>query len=482
MNETNFDEPAVVLLHSNDIHSRLENAARMASYIADTRRQYGAEHVLLLDIGDHMDRMRLETEGSDGDVNIALMNAAGYEAVTVGNNEGLTFTMEQLANAYALEARFPVICANMKRSGASDLPEWMQPSIIVDKGGLKIGLIGATAAFSEFYTLLDWEVTEPLAAIRTEVERLRSQVDVIVIMSHLGILLDRKMAESIPGIDLILGGHTHHLLEEPEIIGQTYVCAAGKFGEYIGRVEIAVDPASGRPRYRVACVPVAAWELEQSAAEIIEQYHTLASERLSHVVAYLEQPLESRTSHESPLANLLAAGLRSWTDAQIGIVNAGQLLGSLAVGEVTAGQLHALCPSPINPCRMQLSGSAIRQALEESLLTEFKEKPIRGFGFRGLVLGTLAVDGLEIDFDPDAPPYEKITAIHVDGAELDLERNYIVGTIDMFTFGVGYLSIKSGTDIQYYLPEFIRGVLAEQLKDEALIADSGRSRWHSVRD
>ena len=97
MNESSLDAPEVVLLHSNDIHSRLEPAAKMAAYIAETRRMYGSDHVLTVDIGDHMDRMRVETEGSDGLVNIALLNAAGYEVVTIGNNEGLTFTPEHLA-------------------------------------------------------------------------------------------------------------------------------------------------------------------------------------------------------------------------------------------------------------------------------------------------------------------------------------------------------------------------------------------------
>ena len=63
----------------------------MASYIAEARGQYGEDRVLAVDIGDHLDRMRQETEGTCGSVNIALLNAAGYEAGVPGNNEGLTF-------------------------------------------------------------------------------------------------------------------------------------------------------------------------------------------------------------------------------------------------------------------------------------------------------------------------------------------------------------------------------------------------------
>ncbi|WP_236339715.1 5'-nucleotidase C-terminal domain-containing protein, partial [Paenibacillus plantiphilus] len=186
----------------------------------------------------------------------------------------------------------------------------------------------------------------------------------------------------------------------------------------------------------------------------------------------------ARAERESPLGNLLAAGLRRWTDAEIGIVNAGQLLGGLAAGDVTEGDIHALCPSPINPCRMKLSGTALRSALEEALLGEFIDKEIRGFGFRGSVLGTLAVDGLEIHWNPNGAPYDKIVSITVNGEPFDDNRRYTIGTIDMFTFGVGYETIKGGTDVHFFLPEFIRDVLAAELVDAEALSRCNARNWH----
>jgi 2',3'-cyclic-nucleotide 2'-phosphodiesterase (5'-nucleotidase family) len=480
MKDTSIYAPEVVLLHSNDIHSRLELAAKMASYIAETRRTFGSDHVLALDIGDHMDRMRIETEASDGLANIALINAAGYEAVTLGNNEGLTFTTEQLDEAFGRHATFRTVCANMRYKASGEKPDWLMPHTIIRKGSLNIGIIGVTAAFTDFYELLGWDVGEPLQAVAEQAAIIRNKVDVLVVMSHLGLILDRRMAETVPGIDLILGGHTHHLLEEPELIGQTCICAAGKFGDYIGRVEIGIDPLSSRPIFRAVCIPMAAHEEHPDAAAIIGGYQEAGVRRLSRVVTRLSAPLPARAERESPLGNLLAAGLRRWTDAEIGIVNAGQLLGGLAAGDVTAGDLHALCPSPINPCRMKLSGAAVRFALEQSLLVEYIDKPIRGFGFRGSVLGTLAVDGLEIRWNPDGPPHAKILTITVNGEPFDNDRQYSVGTIDMFTFGVGYETIKNGTDIRFFLPEFIRDVLAAELQDPAALVDCRRSRWNMI--
>jgi len=466
----------VLLLHSNDLHSRLEQYAKISAHIAEARKRYGEDHVLVLDVGDHMDRMRKETEGTGGRVNIELLNEAAVDAVTLGNNEGLSWTMETLDALYGGHARFPVACANMVRLSDGARPPWMKPRVLVRKGGITFGITGATAAFHEFYRELGWRMLDPVEAVAEQVRVLRSAADVVVVLSHLGLPLDRRLAEEIEGIDLILGGHTHHLLEEPLVIGNTFILATGKFGDHLGRVEIG-RRADGGFDIRASVVPMADAAERPEAAGVIARGLAEAERALSRVEAVLAEPLEAFDDRESPLPNLLAAALRRHTGAEIGLVNAGQLLGGLKAGGVTTGRLHAICPSPINPCRMTLAGRHIRQALEEALLGEWIERPIRGFGFRGERLGTLAVDGLSIIFDPDGPPFGKLREVTAGGEPLRDDRTYTVGTIDMFTFGVGYESLKLGTDIRLYLPEFIRDLLASALADADIVTDAHRSRW-----
>ncbi|MGG4141650.1 bifunctional UDP-sugar hydrolase/5'-nucleotidase [Paenibacillus algorifonticola] len=472
-------EPNIVILHTNDIHSRLENAARIASYIADQRRVHGKDNLLVLDIGDHMDRMRSETEGSDGMVNIALLNEAGYDAVTIGNNEGLTYSKERLAELYGKHAKFAVLGANMLDAATNKQPPWLLPHIIVNKGHIKIGLIGVTANFTDFYVLLGWNATDPFEAIQKQVEQLRKEVDLIIVLSHLGLANDERIAQELTGVDLVFGAHTHHLLEEALQVKQTSICAAGKFGEHIGRIEISLGIAA-KPQVKAACIPTAAFEEHPEAEAIIAKYKEEGLARLNRTVACIDEPLSMAISGESPLANLLAAGLKRHTAAEIAIVNTGQLLGGLQQGEVTAGQLHALCPSPINPCKMQLTGRHIKEALEQSLLPEYMDKRIKGYGFRGEVLGTLAVDGLEVIFDSERPPLDRIVKILVNGQTLMEEKWYNVASIDMFTFHIGYLSLGQGVNIDYFLPEFIRDVLAEALKEQANIVDCKLPRWNNI--
>ncbi|CAH0117778.1 Trifunctional nucleotide phosphoesterase protein YfkN [Paenibacillus sp. CECT 9249] len=473
------EQQILTILHTNDIHSHFEQMAKIATFVRRERQGKTGEETLLLDIGDHMDRMRVETEGTGGLANVEVLNATGYEAVVLGNNEGLTYTPQQLAQAYADPISFQIIGSNMVRSGDGKRPAWLKPYAIIGKGEMSIGLIGVTAAFSDFYRLIDWHVTDPLAAVAECVTRLRGQVDFIVVMSHLGMKHDRMMAEQIPGIDLILGGHTHHLFEKAERIGQTYVCAAGKFGHHVGKVVIEFDRLSRRCCVLEAgCVPVDDLPSHEGIETLIRGRKTEAERNLNETVAELACDLSAETDEESSLGNLLAAALRKWTKADIGLVNAGQFTAPLAAGPVTSGMLHRICPSPINPCRITLTGAGLLRALEEALLPEFTQLEIRGFGFRGKTLGTLCLDGMEIMFHPNNAPYDKIVQVTVGGEPLDAERTYNVGTIDMFTFGIGYQTLKEGTDVQYYLPEFIRDLVRMELQDGDQVRRSLQRRWH----
>lgn len=467
----------VTLLHTNDLHSDLEAAARIAAYVKDVRRRTPRERLLLVDCGDHADRARPETEGTNGTVNRAILEATGYEAVLPGNNEGLTFTYGELDAMYA-NAPFPVVCANLTLTPKAGRPAWMRPFVIIRKNGVRLGLVGLTAAFNDFYRPLGWHAADPFETARETVERVAPQCDVLVLLSHLGLAYDERLAREIPGIDLILGAHTHHLLERPLRIGRTFVCAAGKSGRHIGHLEIDWLPGHGVTAIRGGCVPLHDRQPDPDIVRLVEEARAEAKRNMSRPIAWLDMPLELQSHRESPLSVLLAVALRKRTGAEIGLTNNGQLLAGLPAGAVTRETLHAICPSPINPCLMRIRGHVLRRALEESLLPEFTDMTLHGFGFRGRVLGTLSFDGMEVVADLRRPPYERLTEIRVGGEPLDEEREYTVGTLDMFTFGAGYKGLKEGRVLHFVLPDFIRDVLAEALNDPQAVRSCLRPRWH----
>jgi 5'-nucleotidase len=456
------------LLHTNDLHSHLEPTAQIAKYVKEVRRSVPADSLLVVDCGDFLDRARLETEGTDGGVNRNLMLAIGYDALVPGNNEGLTYTAEQLDELYA-GLPSPVVCANFRPLQRERQVPWLVPSCRLRKAGLNIGLIGLTAVFNDYYKLLGWDASDPFEAAAEQVAQLRGSSDVVIVLSHLGIRYDERLASSVDGIDLILGAHTHHLLEKPLYVGRTAICAAGKFGRHIGHLQIARCPVSGKIEVDGGCVQLEGWGEDAEAATIIAAGRDAAERRMSRVVAVLDSPLSLDLDRESPLADLLAAAVRKHTGAEIGIVNAGQLLSGLPAGEVTEQTVHGLCPSPINPCSMRLTGRELLRTMEESLDPEYYQLEIRGFGFRGHVLGTLCYDGLQAEVDLSQPAGSRITRVRINGEPFEADREYIVGTLDMFTFGVGHVGLKEGRDVRYFLPEFIRDLLADALNDPAMI-------------
>jgi 2',3'-cyclic-nucleotide 2'-phosphodiesterase (5'-nucleotidase family) len=471
----------VTLLHTNDIHSHFEEMPKIVSLMQRLKSELDERYVCTVDVGDHMDRMRSETEGTDGIANIAVMNQTGYEVTVPGNNEGLTFTKESLAEAYGEHAHFPVVCSNLFESDTGLPPVWLHPFSLLRKGELTIGFIGLTARYTEFYSLLGWHITDPFAAAEETVKLLQEKADIIVALSHLGYANDQRLAAEVPGIHVILGAHTHHLLPEPVRIGDAYVCAAGKFGQYVGEVDIWFDLQNRSVRSVTGrCHSVRDEKPDSGMERLIGSYRLQGERSLNRVVAALDEPLAIDWEKESGLGNLLASGVRRWTGSEIGLVNAGQLLGSLCAGAVTRGDLLHICPSPINPCRMLLTGRQIVQALEEALLPEFIDKPLMGFGFRGKRLGTLCLDGIAVRYVADAEPYRKIRQVTVNGVPMIEEQEYAVGTLDMFTFRIGYLSLSEGREVSYYLPEFIRDVLEEQLHNREALLGCKEQRWLPV--
>jgi len=452
------------ILHTNDVHSCFENMPKLAARIAQYRQTYLPDELLTVDCGDHLDRVRLETEGTGGLANIAVLNESGYELFVPGNNEGLTFPKAIFENVFREHANFSVLGTNMLELQTGSVPPWMFSRLIINKSGFRIGIIGVTASFNDFYRLLGWNVTEPQHAIAEAVSELRAKVELVLVVSHVGLIFDRQLAELVPGIDCIIGGHTHHLLEQAEQIGQTTIGAAGKSGTHLGVIEIEYDPVDLTLKHIAGHAENVTDEKDEPrVAAIIESYRSISLAAMQKQITVLDEPIPHNLRTESELGNLLADGLRKWTESEVGIVNSGQLLNGLSSGTLTHVDLLSVCPSPINPCSVMLYGSELVLALEQSLMDEYIDMAVRGYGFRGKVLGSLCVSGMDIIYDKTSPDFHKIKSVWIGNQPIEPERLYKVGTIDMFTFGVGYPTLGTNREIHYYLPEFIRDVLQKEL-------------------
>lgn len=238
----------LVIMHTNDTHSQIDPY----SYKGDVNvggflrreaavREIRAEnpYTLLLDAGDFSQGTPY-FNSFHGYVEVRLMNAMGYDAATLGNHE---FDNGSAALAARLKtADFPVVCANYQFANKK-LAKVVKPYVIVERGGMKIGIFGLGVNLDGYVAPQNArEVTylDPVECARRMVAELKArQCDFIVCLSHLGVDTlsrdnDFAIARQVPDIDVIIGGHSHEEMPQPEVVGKTRICQMTNRGKCFG--------------------------------------------------------------------------------------------------------------------------------------------------------------------------------------------------------------------------------------------------------
>lgn len=473
------------IYHTNDLHSHFENWPKIAQYIDKCRGRHNRNHeeMLLVDIGDHIDRSHPMTEATLGQGNVELMNELHYDYVTIGNNEGITLPHEALDRLYE-KATFQVVVGNivdpattgskayflssvernfLNKSGA--YPSWAKPYRIHDlHNGLRIGFIGLTVYFSKLYELLGWGLLNPFEVLGSLLEEVEKQSDIVILLSHLGMNDDEKIAEQFSGIDIILGGHTHHLFENGKIIGDTLLCGAGKFGKFVGHVEMNVDSHSKQIiNKKASVIQMDNQESCEKTSNKLQQLCKQSEYMLQDEITYLNEPLELDWFKPSPFSDLLVAALKEWCSTEIAMVNAGVLLHPLPKGRVTKKDLHRICPHPINPCKVELRGDQLKEVILQANTEKMERLEIKGLGFRGKIMGKMVFAGVDIKTVILADGFRHVQSVNIEGEPINPDKIYQVATLDMFTFGNLYPEIKQAPNKTYFMPEMLRDLLAWKL-------------------
>ncbi|MEA4829856.1 MAG: bifunctional metallophosphatase/5'-nucleotidase, partial [Enterococcus thailandicus] len=174
----------IMLLHTNDLHSHLENWPRIRRFLEQRKRESEKKvqtTTVTVDLGDFVDRWHPLSEATNGQANVLLMNEIGYDAATIGNNEGVGNSKHDLNHLYD-EANFDVLLANLFDKKTLQPPAWAKPyKIIETKQQTKIGLLAFTAPFPLTYSPNGWDIRNPYDILPEMVEELRPKVDVLVL-------------------------------------------------------------------------------------------------------------------------------------------------------------------------------------------------------------------------------------------------------------------------------------------------------------
>ncbi|AKL91344.1 bifunctional metallophosphatase/5'-nucleotidase [Staphylococcus capitis] len=434
----------LTIYHTNDIHSHLNEYARIQSYMASHRPQL--QHPsLYLDIGDHVDLSAPVTEATIGKKNIELLNQAHCDIATIGNNEGMTISHEALQNLYT-DANFKVICANVFDEKGY-LPNHITSSYVKEIEGSRILFVAATAPFTPFYRALDWVVTDPLAAIKDEIEAHKGQFDILIVMSHVGVFFDEKLCQEIPEIDVIFGSHTHHYFENGEFNNGVLMAAAGKYGHFLGEVNLTIEHGKVSDK-KAKLHPLDA--LPQVETHFEEEGKALLSEPVidHHVKLLKKTDVITETSY------LLAESVYEFTHADCALVNAGLIVNSIEADKVTEYDIHRMLPHPINLVRVRLTGDELIKVIQKSQKQEYMHEHAQGLGFRGDIFGGYILYNLGF--------IESENRYFINGEEIQTDHQYTLGTVDMYTFG-RYFPILKGLPTDYIMPEFLRDIFKEKL-------------------
>lgn len=442
------------IYHTNDVHSHLENWPRIKQFLAKKHESnhQKEEDAFLFDIGDFIDRWHPFTEATRGKGNIDLLNESQYTAVTIGNNEGVNLPYDNLNELYE-NAQFDVLLANLYQQDGS-YPTWVKPyKIYRTNKGTRVGVIGLTAPFAHLYGLLGWKVTEPIEELKIWIGKVKAESDVIILLSHLGLNVDESIAAEFPEIDVILGSHTHHFLEKGKLVRETLLGAAGKYGYFVGHVTLKLDEQKEITTKKAILYDSKDLPKAKNEQEQIDAYFTRGKADLNQKVTTLAKPLINDPFHETEFSFMLCRALREWCNTDCAMINAGLLLGPLS-GDVTVYDLLKICPHPINPCVVELTGKELEEVYWQTKDEGLIHKHIKGLGFRGTLLGIFVFE--RISFHGDV--------MFINGTEVDYERNYSLALPDMFTFGHFFKDILPQKEKKYFLPEFLRDLLKWKLQ------------------
>jgi len=454
------------IFYTNDLHSHFEYWPKVATYIKGERAKKLADEKtsLLVDVGDHVDRVNYMAEAFKGRGNVALMNELGYDFVTLGNNEGITLSQTDLYRLYD-RANFSVVCSNLK-SNLDQQPGWLTHTAqVTTKKGVKIGILGLTVPYDTFYQLLGWDIESPYDTLEKYLTHLEKQTDIIVLLSHLGISEDRTIAERFPEIDVIIGGHTHHLLRTGEYVNETLITAAGKYCSHVGEVILTWDhEAKTLYKKEAYTTNITHLEDDEKTVQQLSQLNVEADKLLNKPIVTIEEPLVVNWYEETEIMKHLTNTITEYTDAECGLLNAGLLLENFPKGEITYKDVHRICPHPINPAVVYLRGDELTEVIRATLTKQFMQFRLNGLGFRGEVLGRMVFSNLQVQTKPLPNGELFVESIQFHDEKLQPNKIYKVATADTFTFGRLLPEIAKAKNKQYFLPEMIRDLLVKTLK------------------
>jgi len=431
------------ILHTNDTHGRIEEGSYAGMgfpKVATLVKQHRSEgDVLLLDAGDTFHGQTI-VNLNEGEAAVRIMNEMGYDAMTLGNHD-FNFGQERIKELEEM-ANFPVIAANLD-------PQLVEPYTIKEIAGVKVGIFGLATPETTYKThpknVEGLTFVNPYEVAEEMVSELAGQTDMIIALSHLGLsegseYTSRGVAENVSGIDVIIDGHSHTVLEEGLMVNGTLIAQAGEYDKNLGVVDVTVSEGEVTAQASLITKEEAAdVEKDEAVLSVIEEVQAANEEITSTVVGKTAVELNGERefvrSGETNMGNLVADSMLTKTEADVAITNGGGIRASIDEGEVTKGEVITVLPFGNTTVVKKLTGAQLLDAVEHGL----SQYP----ALEGLFP---QVAGMQIIFDGDRPAGERVISLKVNGEPVDHDAVYEVATNDFMAAGGDGYEVFQGTE------------------------------------
>lgn len=538
-------ERSFTLLHTNDWQSRLlgfgpnneytpaitgdddtvGGVARLATLLTQRRAAAGNEPLLLLDAGDFTMGTLFHTLARETGSELQLLSELGYDAVTLGNHEfdfrpaGLA-AMISAAHQAKGEALVPLLASNMRFSAEDSGDDSLQahaeagrilPYRLIERGGIRFGVFGLLGNDAVAVSPMTAPLTfaDPLETARATVAKLREEgAEVVILLSHMGISQqddnswrgeDVELLEQVPGIDVVIGGHSHTALPQPILVGGTRpVVQAGSEIQYLGELRMSVGE-DGKVRmrdYRLLPVddrtpgdPGITAQVEGFKAQV--EAHVLAPRgyRFDQPLAKVDQRL-GRDFSEQTLANLVTDALRSSVGADLAFTGNGTLRDDLIKGRhgvQSVSDLFRIAPLGIGQFDDEPGYPMIKAYLSAREIKNLLEVLLLAYHLRSDSYYP-RVSGLRFSYNPWRVPFDRVSRIEIGDAErgyreleLDDPRLYSIAAtsyVGSFTWLVPELT-KGLLDL---VPKDAEGRPLARIEDAIVDQDPARDGVQELKE
>jgi 5'-nucleotidase / UDP-sugar diphosphatase len=403
----------IIIFHVNDMHAKIDNFDNIAWLVANERKKNPETDVLFFNAGDNFSGNPVVDQAEPkGKPAYDLLNLMGIDAMSIGNHE-FDYGQQVLAK-FIKYASFPLLCANINvNKSVSKLPQPKPYTILKTKNGFKVAVLSLIQVSRETgipathpNNLKGITFSNPYK-VAEKYTHLKEKSDVFIALTHLGIEGDEKLAKQMGQLDLIIGGHSHTLVNKPVFVNNVLIAQAGGDAKHLGRIELILE--NGKIVKKSSKI-INVKNLKQESPQLkkmIDKFND--NPVLKKALAQLPVSIMGKME----LGNLITDGMRKLYNLDIAVHNNGGIRSRRLPKKVTLKDVYKLHPFGNEIVQFEMTPAEIRSLL----INDFQSH-------RGL---DLQVSGIQLIVTAKGSKVKAINITDLKGKPLDDNKTYKVG-------------------------------------------------------